>query len=58
MALSFNLQGALQATLNPSLCGAGSSGACAKSVRIFLEHGGLYGLSIMSGIYLLLDSDI
>lgn len=41
MALSFNLQGALQATLNPSLCGAGSSGTCAKSVRIFLEHGGL-----------------
>lgn len=41
MALSFNLQGALQATLDPNLCGSSSSHMCARAVRTFLERGGI-----------------
>lgn len=37
----FNLQGALQATLNPSLCQQKSQHRCAWAVRNFLEHGGI-----------------
>lgn len=35
------LNDTIRATHNPSLCGASSKGACAKSVRMFLEAGGM-----------------
>lgn len=38
---SFNLQGALQASLNTSIVGASSRHQCAKAVRMMLEAGGI-----------------
>lgn len=41
MAQAFNLQAAIQATMNPNLVGSKSTHYCARAVRTFLEYGGL-----------------